>query len=155
MTEAGFGESHRDRELIAFKVGGQEYCVDVKNVREIRGWSPATPIPHAPPSMLGVINLRGLVLPIIDLASRMGFAPAVPTSRHVIMVVEQGKQVLGLLVDAVSEIFGASREDIQPTPDAASVSAKKLVQGVISGEGRMISLVSLDEVAAFSGEIAT
>jgi purine-binding chemotaxis protein CheW len=152
MTEAGTGESHRDRELIAFKVGGQEYCVDVKSVREIRGWSPATPIPHAPPSMLGVINLRGVVLPIIDLASRMGFSPASPTSRHVIMVVEHSKQVLGLLVDAVSEIFEVRSEDIQPTPDAASASAKKLVHGVISGEERMISIVSLDEITASACE---
>ena len=106
MTEAGTGESHRDRELIAFKVGGQEYCVDVKSVREIRGWSPATPVPHAPPSMLGVINLRGVVLPIIDLASRMGFSPASPTSRHAIMVVEHSRQVLGLLVDAVGDLRG-------------------------------------------------
>jgi purine-binding chemotaxis protein CheW len=70
------------------------------------------------------------------------------------MVVEHSKQVLGLLVDAVSEIFEVRSEDIQPTPDAASTFAKKLVQGVISGDERMISIVSLDEITASACEFA-
>lgn len=100
------------RELIAFRLGQQEFCLDVMNVREIRGWTPVTPLPHAPSYMLGVINLRGTVLPIIDLSARMGFAPAEPSTRHAIMVVEMGKQVIGFLVDAVSEIFSGKDDDI-------------------------------------------
>ncbi len=140
-------DGKRSRELIAFRLGQQEFCVDVTKVREIRGWSPATPVPHAPSAVLGVINLRGLVLPIIDLAVRMGFPATEPTSRHAIMVVEVGAQVMGVLVDGVSEIFSVSEEKIQPTPDVAASVSKRLVRGVIAGEGRMISVVSLDEIS--------
>ncbi|MFT3731935.1 MAG: chemotaxis protein CheW [Hyphomicrobium sp.] len=143
-------ESKTMRELIAFRVSEQEFCVDVTKVREIRGWTPATPVPHAPNAMLGVINLRGLVLPIIDLAARIGFRPTVPSSRHAIMVVEIGQQVIGVLVDAVSEIFSVAEDKIQATPDVASDLAKKLVHGVIPAEGRMISVVSLDEIPTMS-----
>jgi purine-binding chemotaxis protein CheW len=144
-------EGKKMRELIAFRVSEQEFCVDVTKVREIRGWTPATPVPHAPAAMLGVINLRGLVLPIIDLAARIGFRPSQPSSRHAIMVVEIGQQVIGVLVDAVSEIFSVAEDRIQATPDVASDLAKKLVHGVIPSEGRMISVVSLDEIPSLGG----
>jgi len=150
MSDTGVGGIRGDRELIAFKVGGQEYCVDVMSVREIRGWTPATPFPHAPPAVLGVINLRGLVLPIIDLAQRLGFSPARPGNRHAIIVVEARAHVFGVLVDAVSEIFRVKDQDMQPTPDLASSPAKNLVQGVIAGDGRMISVISLNEIAALA-----
>ena len=142
------------RELIAFRLGQQEFCLDVMNVREIRGWTPVTQLPHSPSYMLGVINLRGMVLPIIDLSARMGFPPAEPSTRHAIMVVELGKQVIGFLVDAVSEIFSGKDEDVQPTPDVASATTRTLIQGVIAAEGRMISVLSLDMIATTSDVMA-
>ena len=93
------------REYITFRIGSQYFCVDIMSVREIRGWTPATALPRAPGFVRGVINLRGVVLPIVDLAERLGFAPAEPTARHVIIVAQTGKQVVGLLVDAVSDII--------------------------------------------------
>ncbi|MCK9910936.1 chemotaxis protein CheW, partial [Microbacteriaceae bacterium K1510] len=72
------------RELIAFAVGKQEFCIDVMSVREIRGWTPATVLPHSQPFVRGVINLRGAVLPIMDLAVRLGFPPTEAMGRHVI-----------------------------------------------------------------------
>jgi purine-binding chemotaxis protein CheW len=134
------------RELIAFRIGAQEYGVDVTAVREIRGWTPAMPIPQSPDHVLGVINLRGQALPIIDLAARMGFAPAEPTSRHAIIVAEVEKKEVGLLVDGVSEIFSAKEESIQPTPDIACDTAKSFVRGVIAGEDRMISVLALERI---------
>lgn len=142
------------RELIAFRLGQQEFCLDVMNVREIRGWTPVTQLPHSPSYMLGVINLRGMVLPIIDLSARMGFPPAEPSTRHAIMVVELGKQVIGFLVDAVSEIFSGKDEEVQPTPDVASAVTRSLIQGVIAAEGRMISVLSLDMIAMNSDVMA-
>lgn len=146
MTISLKSEGAQGRELIAFRLGEQEFCLDVMNVREIRGWTPATQLPHAPSYMLGVINLRGTVLPIIDLSARMGFPPAEPSTRHAIMVVEIGKQVIGFLVDAVSEIFSGKDEEVQPTPDVASAATRSLIQGVIAAEGRMISVLSLDMI---------
>ncbi|MEP9375049.1 chemotaxis protein CheW [Mesorhizobium sp. KR1-2] len=134
------------RELIAFCIGAQEFCVDIMSVREIRGWTPATVLPKAPPFVRGVINLRGAVLPIVDLAARLGFAPPEPTVRHVIMVVQVDDRVVGLLVDAVSDILSVTDDAIQPTPDVASELARAFVRGVLAIEGRMISLIALDSV---------
>ena len=134
------------RELIAFRVEDQDFCVDIRGVREIRGWSPATPLPHAPGYVRGVINLRGSVLPIVDLSARLGFGAVEPSARHVIIVAEIGSQLVGLLVDAVSDILTVSREVIQPTPDVASEVARTFIAGVIPVDGRMLSLVSLDAI---------
>ncbi|MBO0664338.1 chemotaxis protein CheW [Jiella sp. MQZ9-1] len=134
------------RELIAFCIGEQEFCVDIMSVREIRGWTQATPLPHAPSYVNGVINLRGAVLPIVDLAARLGFPRTVPTARSVIIVVRVEQQLFGLLVDAVSDILTITDEILQPTPDLASDLAKTFVRGVMAIEGRMISLIATDNV---------
>lgn len=134
------------RELIAFAVGQQEFCIDVMSVREIRGWTPATVLPHSQTFVRGVINLRGAVLPVIDLAVRLGFPPAEVMGRHVIIVVQVGTQVVGLLVDAVSDILTVSGADILPPPDVASELAKRFVSGLLAMEGRMISVLSVANV---------
>ncbi|ADG12172.1 chemotaxis protein CheW [Caulobacter segnis] len=134
------------RELISFRVGDQEYCVDIMAVREIRGWSPATTLPQSPGYMRGVINLRGAVLPIMDLASRLGMPVLEPTVRSVFIVVKAGDRTVGLLVDAVSDILSVNDDMIQPTPDVACDAVRSFVRGIISIEGRMISEISLDRI---------
>lgn len=129
-------------ELIAINVRGQEFCVNVKNVREIRGWSPEAELPHAPDFVRGVVNLRGAVLPIIDLGVRLGFETAEPTPRHAILVVEVGDTVVGLLVDAVSEIFKVEDAEIQDLPKAAADVAREFVSGIIPSGNRLISLLN-------------
>jgi purine-binding chemotaxis protein CheW len=146
MIEADRIEPSKARELVAFRVDSQEYCVDIMSVREIRGWTQATALPQAPEFVRGVINLRGSVLPIVDLAARFGLKPPEPTARHVIIITQIGKQVIGLLVDAVSDILTVVSDKIQPTPDVASEIAKAFVRGVLAIEGRMISLIDLDHV---------
>jgi len=146
MMNDSHTETTRGRELIAFRIGAQEFCVDIMAVREIRGYTPATALPQAPCFVRGVINLRGAVLPIVDLAARMGFPPDEPTTRHVIMVVNVERQVVGLLVDAVLDILTVEEAAIQPTPDVASERAKLFTRGVLVIDGRMISLVGLDHV---------
>jgi purine-binding chemotaxis protein CheW len=134
------------RELISFRVGVQEFCVDIMAVREIRGWTAATALPRSPSFVRGVINLRGAVLPIVDLAARLGFADADPTARHVIIVTQIGAQMVGLLVDAVSDILTVTDDVIQPTPEVASDTAKTFVRGLLAVDGRMISLIGLDRL---------
>ena len=138
--------SGQRRELISFRVGTQEFCVDIMAVREIRGWAPATPLPQSPSYVRGVINLRGAVLPIVDLAARLEIGAAEPTARHVIIVAHIGERVVGLLVDAVSDILTITDELIQPTPDVACEAVKAFVKGILPLDGRMISLISLDRV---------
>lgn len=146
MSYTGKALSHGGRELIAFRIGDQEFTVNVMAVREIRGWTQATPMPHTPSYMKGVINLRGAVLPIVDLAARLGFASAEPTDRHVIIVAQIGHQMVGLLVDAVSDILTVTDDLIQPTPDVASDTAKTFVRGLLAVDGRMLSLLGLDRI---------
>ena len=134
------------RELIAFRIGEQEFCVDIMAVREIRGWTPATPLPRTPSFMKGVINLRGAVLPIIDLGVRFGLNTSEPTDRHVIMVAHIGGRMVGLLVDAVSDIIQLKDEEVQPTPDVASDHVKTFVKGIFALDGRMISLIELERI---------
>ena len=133
-------------ELIAFRMGSQEFCVDIMSVREIRGWTKATVLPKSASFVRGVVNLRGTVLPIVDLAARLGFPAAEPTARHVIIVAQIGEQTVGLLVDAVSDILTVTAELVQPTPDVASEMAKTFVRGVLAVDQRMISLIALDQV---------
>lgn len=146
MTETMRTDLASARELIAFRIGAQEFCVDIMSVREIRGWTPATALPQSPGFVRGVVNLRGAVLPIVDLAARLGFPPPEPTARHVIIVAQIDNRVVGLLVDAVSDILTVTDDLVQATPDVASDMAKTFVRGVLAVEGRMISLIALDHI---------
>ena len=134
------------RELITFLIGKEEFSVDIMSIREIRGWTQATLLPNAPSYVRGVINLRGAVLSIIDLAARLGFPPAKPTARHVIIVVQIGSQVAGLLVDAVTGILTVKPEAILPTPDVASELARSFIKGMMAIDNRMISLIGLEHM---------
>ena len=133
-------------ELIAFRVGAQEFCVDIMSVREIRGWTPATPLPHAPPFVKGVINLRGTVLPILDLSERLGLGETAASARHVIIVTRIGRQLVGLLVDAVCDILTINDEALQPAPDVACDTVRTFIKGLLPLEDRMVSLISLEQM---------
>jgi purine-binding chemotaxis protein CheW len=146
MSESPTSSAPKTIELMAFRIGAQEFCVDIVSVREIRGWTPATALPHSPAFVRGVINLRGAVLPIVDLAARLGLPAIEANSRNVVIVAQIGRQIVGLLVDAVSEILTVAEEAIQPTPDVASEMAKTFVRGVLAMQGRMISLIALDDL---------
>ncbi|MCL6705536.1 chemotaxis protein CheW [Pseudomonas sp. R2.Fl] len=144
MSYAVKNLSQGNRELIAFRIGDQEFSVNIMSVREIRGWTPATPLPHAPDYVMGVINLRGAVLPIVDLANRLGMKPAEPTARHVIIVAQVKNRVIGLLVDAVSDILTVTDENIQPVPEVSSDLEKQYARGILAIDKRMICLIELD-----------
>ncbi len=94
----------------------------------------------------GVLNLRGAVLPIVDLAARLGLPASDPTARHVIIVAQVNGQIIGLLVDAVSDILTIGDDAIQPPPEVASGRVRNFVQGLLAIEGRMVSFISLDRV---------
>ncbi|OCW56214.1 chemotaxis protein CheW [Hoeflea olei] len=137
------------RELIAFTSGGQEFCVDVTAVREIRGWTPATPLPHSPGYVRGVINLRGVVLPVMDMALRLGMKQTDPDQRHVIIVIQTGSQLIGLMVDSVSDILAVPVADIQQPPDIGHHMDRDFVQGIIPIDDRMVSLIQLSALFGF------
>jgi purine-binding chemotaxis protein CheW len=142
------------RELVGFRVGDQAFCIDIRSVLEIRGWTPATPLPEAPPYMTGVVNLRGTVLPIIDLAARLGLPTSEPSDRHAIMVARCGGRTVGLLVEAVSEIVQMDDAALQQTPEMGQGEGAGLIAGIFAVDGGMISLLELDSLLPPMAEAA-
>lgn len=144
MNDATLDPRAQGQPLVAFRVAGQDYCIDIMAVREIRGWTPATALPHAPPYVRGVINLRGQVVPILDLASRLGLPSPEADSRHVIVIVSVGERVLGLLVEAVSEILSVPQDAVHPSPELDGEPS--LVRAVITLGERMFRFLDLGDV---------
>jgi purine-binding chemotaxis protein CheW len=141
-------------ELLTFKLSDQEYSLDIMSVREIRGWTKATPLPHAPPFIRGVINLRGTVLPVMDLAERLGLPAPVHSDRNVIIVVKHNETMTGLLVDAVSDIIALSPDDLQPPPEATSKGGLAVIKSLTLIDDRMIRVLDLANVVAFANSDA-
>lgn len=135
-------------ELLTFQLANQEYSLDIMSVREIRGWTKATPLPHAPHFMKGVINLRGTVLPVMDLAQRLGLEPREHTDRNVIIVVKHDDSMTGLLVDAVSDIIALTTQDLQPTPEIQSADGQNVVSALTLIDERMIRVLDLGSIIA-------
>jgi len=133
-------------ELLSFRLADEEYSVDIMSVREIRGWTRATPLPHAPPHVRGVINLRGTVLPVVDLSVRLGMAPVPGDSRNVIIVVQVGSQTTGLLVNAVSDILSVPRSELQPPPELVADGEQSFIEALTIVDGRMIRVLDLRAV---------
>lgn len=137
------GQENSALEIIAFKLNGQEFCVMTTTIREIRGWARSTPLPHSPPEVLGVMNLRGSVIPIIDLSRKLGMPPTSPNERSAIVVADVHNTVLGLLVDQVSDILTVQAGQVQPVPEIAVSFDKSFSDGIIAMENGMICFLNL------------
>ncbi|PZO65485.1 MAG: chemotaxis protein CheW [Paracoccus denitrificans] len=135
-----------ETELLAFRLSAQEFCIDIMSVREIRGWSQVTPLPFAPSHVKGMINLRGTVLPVIDLSARLGMPPIPGNDRNVIIVVTRDEQLTGLLVEAVSDILSVAVTDLRPTPEVHDGGHTKFVRAIALVDDRLIRLLDVDEV---------
>ena len=138
------------RELIAFSIGDQEFCVDIMSIREIRGWAPATPMPHSPEYIVGVINLRGMVMPVIDLRSRLGLGQTEPTERHVIVVIQADGRTAGLLVDGVRESFHVETSSLQAPPDLGDGFSHRFVDAILPFDGRLMSRLVVNTLVPMS-----
>jgi purine-binding chemotaxis protein CheW len=134
------------RQLITFQLGDQHLGVDIMAIREIRAWSPATPLPNVPSHVRGVVNLRGVVLPVLDLRHRLGWGVTDPTARHVIIVVRIGEQLQGIIVDAVNDIVTVSTEDMQPLPDMGDAAAAQFLDGLATIDQRLILVLALERL---------
>lgn len=146
MNEKQLDGASESREFITCRIGEDEYCVEIIAVREIRGWTSSTRLPHTPAYICGVINLRGAVLPVIDLSARLGKTSISAKERNVIIVVEVSGQTVGLLVDAVSDILCVSEREMHVTPSVVSETAREFVLGLITIEKRMIRILNLDRL---------
>lgn len=133
---------------VAFVIGEQHYCIDIMSVREIRNWTGVTGLPNTAAYMMGVINLRGVIVPIIDLKARFGLGNTAPTPSHVVVVVALGERLHGLLVDSVSDIVTCNVDDIAPIPEALGQSHNPLLSGLITTGEEMMAVISLERVIA-------
>ncbi|MBI5164095.1 MAG: chemotaxis protein CheW [Magnetospirillum sp.] len=140
------------QQFISFTIGDEEYGVDIMAIREIKGWSASTALPNTPAYMRGVINLRGAIVPILDLRARFSGGLTEALARHVIIVVAVGSRVAGILVDAVADIITVATADIQPVPQISSGEASDFLAGLVTVDGRMVALLDLDRVFAFGDE---
>jgi purine-binding chemotaxis protein CheW len=132
-------------EIIAFRLNDQSFCVKTRSIREIRGWAPVTPIPHSPYEMLGVINLRGTVIPIIDLAAKLGMPGTEASERSAIIVTDVNNMTVGLLVEGVSDILTVPASSLQPVPQAAGQNAS-FAEGILAHQDQMICFLNLEEL---------
>ena len=142
-------ESTQDqRQYITFLATGQEFAADIMMIREIRGWTDTTALPHVPDYVRGVINLRGMVLPVIDLKARLGLGLTEATPKHVIIVVNSGDRTIGLLVDAVSDILTVSSSEVQSVPDVMREHQNEYVEGIAVLDGRMVTLLGMTQLTS-------
>ncbi|MEC7298052.1 MAG: chemotaxis protein CheW [Pseudomonadota bacterium] len=141
-------------ELLTFRVADQDYSLDIMSVREIRGWTRTTPMPHAPEFMRGVINLRGTVLPVMDLARRLNLPTRETSDRNVIIVVKINGTLTGLLVDAVSDIVAMTEDDLQPPPELSSDPLMSVVRALTVIDDRMIRVLDLSAVVPATADEA-
>lgn len=141
MEESG----EASRQFISVIIGKEEYGVAITAIREIRGWTPTTALPNTPIHMRGVINLRGAIIPVVDLRARFTGQLTDASSRHVIMVVSVGDRDVGLLVDAVADILTVAAGTIQSVPELEHSPAANddVLNGIIAVEGRMVALLDL------------
>jgi purine-binding chemotaxis protein CheW len=143
-------------QFLTFVCAGEEYGVDILCVQEIKGWEGVTRVPYTPDYLLGVMNLRGVIVPVIDLRTRFGVAQRVPDSSTVVIVVrvrtELGEKTAGVVVDAVSEVYSVTAENIKATPDLGAVADGACVRGLASVDGKMVMLLDIDKLVASSVE---
>ncbi len=147
-------------QFLTFVLGGEEYGVTILQVQGIQGWDRVTPIPNTPEYILGVINLRGAIVPIVDLRRRFGMPAAEFGPTTVVIVVrvvrERGERTLGLVVDAVSEVCNVSADDCKPAPDFGTSIKTDFVKGLATVDQRMVILLDIDRLVSdgLLGEIS-
>jgi purine-binding chemotaxis protein CheW len=135
-------------ESISFSIGDEQYGVDIMAVREIKGWSEITHLPRQPAHVRGVLNLRGVMVPIIDLRCRFGQGLTEATALHVVIVVQVGARLVGLLADRVLDILSFEASQVQEVPHVARSSRVDFLSGLVTIDGTMIALVDLDNLLA-------
>lgn len=132
------------RECLSFRLGQEEYGIDILAVREIRAFERPTRIANAPAFILGVVNLRGVIVPIVDLRIKFGFAEPAYDRSTVVIILNVANRVLGIVVDSVSDVLPLREEDIRPAPEFSSAIDASFIRGLASLNGRMLILTDIE-----------
>ncbi len=146
--DLGIDESSEADQFLTFMMSEEEYGVDILRVQEIRGWDIVTPIPNTPSYIKGVINLRGTIVPIVDLRKRFNLESVDygPTTVVIVLKVlsESSERIMGIVVDAVSDVYNVKDEDMKPAPDFGSVVSIEFVRGLATIEDKMLIILDID-----------
>jgi purine-binding chemotaxis protein CheW len=146
MLSSQFGFATDGSQYLTFTLGDEEYGVDILKVQEIKGYSAITPIPNTPPYIKGVMNLRGTIIPVVDLRTKFAMAGTAYTRFTVIIVVAVGTKVVGLVVDAVSDVLNIPQADVQPAPDFGCQADTRFINGMAKAGDKLIVLLDIDKV---------
>lgn len=139
------GESEQ-HEVLTFTLGAEEYAIDILSVQEISGYGRVTAIANAPPFIKGVINLRGDIVPIIDLRIKFGLGHVSYNEFTVVIILNVGQRVVGVVVDAVSDVVSLAVADIKPPPQLNSALDLAYLKGVATCGERMLILVDIERL---------
>jgi purine-binding chemotaxis protein CheW len=134
------------RELLTFTLGAESYGLDILKVQEIRGYEPPTRIANTPDFIKGVINLRGHIVPIVDLRVKLGLGEATFDASTVVIILTVLGRVVGVVVDGVSDVIAIESEAVQPAPEFGSVLDTQYIQGLTTVEGQLLILVDIEKL---------
>ena len=138
--------SSEDQQFLTFNLAEEYYGVDILKVQEIKGYTNVTKIPNTPDYLKGVLNLRGTIVPIVDLRMKFGMGVTEPTSFTVVVVVNVRNRVMGFLVDAVSDVLDLNAKDIQPPPEMGNTVDITFVAGIGNSNDHLVTLLDIDRV---------
>ncbi len=145
------GQAQACTQYLTFRVADEDYALEILNVQEIKSWEPCTRLPNTPEHVLGVINLRGSVVPIVDLRRWLGMPPREPDKLTVVVVlrlpVGENDKVLGLVVDAVSDVHEIDPDQVRPPPLDSGVDGR-MVRGLATVDDKMIILLDLAQLGS-------
>src|SRR5580765_6820193 len=138
-------------QYLTFRLGDEEYGVEILKVQEIKGYTAITPVPNTPAYLKGVMNLRGTIVPVVDLRAKFGMAETEYTAFTVIIVLTVGTKVVGLIVDAVSDVLNIPKTDIQATPDFGAQVDARFISGMAKAGDKLVVLLDIDRVLGEAG----
>lgn len=145
------GQLSGTQQFVTFAIGTEEYAVDIMQVREIQAWTEVTILPNQPSYMRGVLNLRGIIVPIFDLRCRFNQGETEATSIHVVVIIAVGDRIIGILVDRVSDILTVDGSEIRAVPDIDDNGESDHIIGLVTAGERMVAL--LDTGSLFKHDI--
>lgn len=145
MTDNLTGFTADGNQFLTFRLQEEEYGIEILRVQEIKGFSRITPIPNTAPHIKGAMNLRGTVVPIVDLRVKFGLPEAEYNQFTVIIVVTVGKKIVGLVVDAVSDVLNIIQNEIEPAPDLGGMDTS-FMTGMAKASDKLITLLNIDRL---------
>jgi purine-binding chemotaxis protein CheW len=148
------GDQTQSNEFVSFAIGDDQYGVEIIAVREIKGWTGVSYLPKQPDYVRGVLNLRGVMVPIIDLRCRFGQGRTDASAMHVVIIVQIGERSVGLLADRVLDIVSFEDSKIQPVPKVLNNSQSSFLSGLITVDDAMIALIDLKQLLSHDVEVA-